>query len=107
MEWARCKDTRTTTLLESRPPAVLGSDRTVVGKRECSRGEGEYGVMRLTQDCNRFVSTSIPEVKAAQAKQDQDADKEMENLNKKLHYLETTNKNANEHLERILKGGGS
>lgn len=56
---------------------------------------------------DRFVLTSIPEVKSQQSKQSTDADKEMENLNKKLHYLETTNKNANEHLDRILKGGGS
>jgi prefoldin subunit 1 len=29
----------------------------------------------------------------------------MENLNKKLHYLETTYKNATEHLDQIFKGG--
>ena len=44
-------------------------------------------------------------MKTQQGKQATDADKEMENLNKKLHYLETTYKNANEHLDRILKGG--
>ena len=55
---------------------------------------------------SRFVLTSIADVKGAQAKQAADADKEMEGLNKKLQYLETTNKNANEHLERILGGGG-
>jgi prefoldin subunit 1 len=28
------------------------------------------------------------------------------NLNKKLHYLETTHKNSQTHIERILKAGG-
>lgn len=63
--------------------------------------------MTMADVCvGRFVLTSIADVKDQQAKQSTDADKEMENLNKKLHYLETTNKNANEHLERILGGGG-
>ena len=55
-------------------------------------------------DRSRFVLTTIPQVKDQQSKQSGDVDKEMENLNKKLHYLETTYKNANEHMERIFKG---
>ena len=46
-------------------------------------------------------------MKSRQTKESADADKEMENLNKKLHYLETTYKNAQDHLEKIFKGSGS
>ena len=54
----------------------------------------------------RFVSTSIPDVKERQTKQSADVDKEMENLNKKLYYLETTHNNAQAHMEQIFKGRG-
>ena len=50
--------------------------------------------------------TSIKEVKDTQSKQSGDVDKEMENLNKKLHYLEMTYNNAQHHIEQIFKGGG-
>ncbi len=54
----------------------------------------------------RFVLTTTEEVKDRQTKDSGNVDKELENLNKKLHYLETTYKNANEHIERIFKGTG-
>ena len=44
-------------------------------------------------------------MKERQAKESSDVNKEMENLNKKLHYLETTYNNAQKHLEQIFKGG--
>lgn len=53
----------------------------------------------------RFVLTSTQEVKDKQAKESVDVDKEIENLNKKLHYLETTYNNAQLHLEQIFKRG--
>jgi prefoldin subunit 1 len=31
---------------------------------------------------------------------------DVESLNKKLHYLETTYKNSREHMEQIFKSGG-
>ena len=31
---------------------------------------------------------------------------DISNLNKKLHYLETTHKNSREHIEQIFKSGG-
>jgi prefoldin subunit 1 len=54
----------------------------------------------------RFVFTSTEDVKERQSKETVDVDKEMENLNKKLHYLETTYKNANQHLEQIFSRTG-
>jgi prefoldin subunit 1 len=32
--------------------------------------------------------------------------KEKDNLDKKMHYLETTYKNSREHFDRILQGSG-
>ena len=38
---------------------------------------------------------------------DQDAiKKDMEGLDKKMHYLETTYKNSKDHLDAIFKNGG-
>ena len=54
----------------------------------------------------RFFLTSVEDTKERQGKEVGDVDKEMENLNKKLHYLETTYNNAQLHLEQIFKGGG-
>ena len=31
---------------------------------------------------------------------------DISNLNKKLHYLETTHKNSRDHIEQIFKSGG-
>ena len=54
----------------------------------------------------RFVLTSTNDVRDRQGKEAQDIAKEMENLNKKLHYLETTFKNSQEHMEALFKRGG-
>ncbi|KAK4547465.1 hypothetical protein LTR36_001121 [Oleoguttula mirabilis] len=53
-----------------------------------------------------FVATTIPDIKTQHAKEGEDCKKELANLDKKLHYLETTYKNSNEHMEAILKRGG-
>lgn len=54
---------------------------------------------------HRFVLTSTSQVKQRQAK-DADAIKaEMENLNKKLNYLEMTFKNSREHMEALFQRG--
>ncbi|TKA28714.1 hypothetical protein B0A50_03042 [Salinomyces thailandicus] len=50
-----------------------------------------------------FVSTTIPDVKKKQDQEGEDCKKELSNLDKKLHYLETTYKNSTEHIESILK----
>ena len=53
-----------------------------------------------------FVLTSVDETKIRQSKEAEDVKKELANLDKKLHYLETTYKNSHEHMEQILKRGG-
>jgi hypothetical protein len=35
-----------------------------------------------------------------------DMETEVETLGKRLHYLETTAKNSQDHIEKMLKGGG-
>lgn len=57
-------------------------------------------------DINRFVLTSTNEVKQRQTKEGEAVKAEIENLNKKLNYLETTFKNSKDHMEAIFKRGG-
>jgi prefoldin subunit 1 len=45
-------------------------------------------------------------VKARQAKEATDVKAEIANLEKKLHYLETTYKNSQQHMDSILQRGG-
>ena len=61
-------------------------------------------VYQLTT-ATRFVLTSTHEMKQRQAKESGDVDKEMENLNKKLNYLEMTYNNAQKHMEQIFSRG--
>lgn len=49
---------------------------------------------------------TIPDVKARQAKEAEEIKKAMADLDKKLHYLETTHKNSREHMEALFKRGG-
>ncbi|KAL1305582.1 hypothetical protein AAFC00_007187 [Neodothiora populina] len=53
-----------------------------------------------------FVACPPSEVKVRIAKESEDLKKDVENLEKKLNYLETTYKNSKEHLEAIFKNGG-
>ncbi|KXS99661.1 hypothetical protein AC578_9886 [Pseudocercospora eumusae] len=53
-----------------------------------------------------FVLTSTEDVKKRQSKEAADVTAELENLEKKLHYLETTLANSQQHMEAIFKRGG-
>lgn len=50
--------------------------------------------------------TSTTDVKTRQVKEAEDVKKELSNLDKKLHYLEMTYKNSQQHMEQILNRGG-
>lgn len=56
---------------------------------------------------DRFVLSSTKEVDDELATETRDLRKEMENLNGRLHYLETTQKNAKDHMEQIFKNSGN
>ncbi|QIX02193.1 hypothetical protein AMS68_007710 [Peltaster fructicola] len=53
-----------------------------------------------------FVLTSTEDVKQRQAKEGLAIQAEIENLNKKHNYLETTFKNSREHMEALFKRAG-
>ena len=72
----------------------------------CRRSQTFSSLSHALTDVHRFVLTSIDGIKGTQSRQAGDVDKEMENLNKKLHYLETTYNNAQMHMEQIFKGRG-
>jgi hypothetical protein len=55
----------------------------------------------------RFVSVPVSKLQDKLATQMKDSEAEVESLGKRLHYLETTAKNSQEHIEKMLKGGQS
>ena len=61
---------------------------------------------RLTVESNRFVNVPIDAVNKRLARESAESAAEITNLEKKLHYHETTHKNSRENLEQILKSGG-
>ena len=54
----------------------------------------------------RFVQAPPQEVMDRLAAETQAQAKEKENLDKKMHYLETTYKNSRDNFEQILKNAG-
>lgn len=54
----------------------------------------------------RFVSSPRNETEKRLGKETAELKSEVQNLGKKLHYLETTHKNSREHIEQIFKSGG-
>lgn len=53
----------------------------------------------------RFVNVPIDTVNKRLTRESSEASSEITNLEKKLHYHETTHKNSRENLEQILKSG--
>lgn len=54
----------------------------------------------------RFVLSPTSEVEKRLASDTAVLKSDISNLNKKLHYLETTHKNSREHIDQIFKSGG-
>jgi hypothetical protein len=52
----------------------------------------------------RFVSLPVPALQDKLGSQMKDMEAEVETLGKRLHYLETTAKNSQEHIEKMLGG---
>ncbi|KAK1757715.1 Prefoldin [Echria macrotheca] len=53
-----------------------------------------------------FVAVPAPALQAKLGSQMKEMETEMEGLTKRLHYLETTAKNSQEHIEKMLGGAG-
>ena len=53
----------------------------------------------------RFVSSPVTDIKKRLAGEMNELRSDISNLEKKLHYLETTNKNSREHIDQIIKSG--
>lgn len=56
---------------------------------------------------SRFVSIPAPELKDKLESQTKQVDTDIDGLSKRLHYLETTAKNSQEHIEAMLRRGGA
>lgn len=63
--------------------------------------------MRLMEPRSRFVSIPVPDMKDKLESQIKQVDTDIEGLGKKLHYLETTAKNSQDHIEAMLKRGAA
>lgn len=55
---------------------------------------------------SRFVQTPTKEVISRLESEDKELKGDVVNLEKKLHYLETTYKNSRDGIERLLKSAG-
>ncbi|KAH8788507.1 Prefoldin [Diaporthe sp. PMI_573] len=53
-----------------------------------------------------FVSIPAPELKDKLESQTKQVDTDIDGLTKRLHYLETTAKNSQDHIEAMLRRGG-
>lgn len=62
--------------------------------------------VRLIIFITRFVSTPVSGLQEKLDHQSKDMQTDLESLNKRLHYLETTAKNSQEHIEKMLQGAG-
>lgn len=54
----------------------------------------------------RFVFSPIAEVDKRLTTETSELRSDVENLGKKLQYLETTHKNSREHIDQIFNSGG-
>ncbi|MCJ1252497.1 hypothetical protein MMC24_000303 [Lignoscripta atroalba] len=53
-----------------------------------------------------FVYSPMANVQKRLSSETAELKSDISNLNKKLHYLETTHKNSREHIDQIFKSGG-
>lgn len=55
---------------------------------------------------SRFVFSPTSDVEKRLSSETAELKSDITNLNKKLHYLETTHKNSREHIEKMIQSGG-
>ena len=70
---------------------------------------GEHRLTHLSVSLSRFINHPQDEVAKQLVNETKELQGDIGNLNKKLHYLETTHKNSREHIEQIFRRstGGS
>lgn len=102
--WARCKSTSREKLSSDTPAAIPSGTRntTLSFDHETHRETGT--VTNVAR--HRFVFSPTAEVDQRLKKETAELKTDIESLNKKLHYLETTHKNSREHIDQIFKSGG-
>ena len=61
--------------------------------------------MCLTNNNYRFVSNPTDSVEKRLSAETSELKSDISNLNKKLHYLETTHKNSRDHIDQIFRSG--
>lgn len=61
--------------------------------------------MVFTRSLPRFVWSPVPDVKTRLATESEELKSDTANLEKKLHYLETTYKNSRDNLEQLFRSG--
>ncbi|KAI9698916.1 MAG: hypothetical protein M1836_003105 [Candelina mexicana] len=77
-----------------------------VGKMYVETSVVRYALDRGDNLGTRFVSSPIDEVNKRLATETSEMKADISNLDKKLHYLETTHKNSRDHIEQIIGSGG-
>ena len=55
---------------------------------------------------DRFVFSPMADVEKRLLSETSELKSDISNLNKKLHYLETTQKNSIQHIDKIMQSGG-
>ena len=60
----------------------------------------------MTVSKTRFVAIPVPTLQDKLGSQIKGIETEVDSLGKRLHYLETTAKNSQEHIEKMLRGSG-
>ena len=55
---------------------------------------------------DRFVFSPMADVEKRLSSETSELKSDISNLNKKLHYLETTQKNSIKHIDKIMQSGG-
>lgn len=101
--------------------AIVAQQQINVVKSQISVKQREIRMLQLTSnevdtlptDTNvyegvgkMFVFSPIAEVNKRLSSETTELKSEVENLGKKLQYLETTHKNSREHIDQIFKNGG-
>jgi hypothetical protein len=64
-------------------------------------------LLETDKNATRIIATTVSTVDKRLSTESTALKKDITDLEKKLHYLETTFKNSREHINRILQTGGT